>query len=330
MRTYVYFLISPFLLLTYITSAQVGIGTTTPDPSAALEIESANTGLIIPRVSLVNVNNGTAPIDTPATSLLVYNTNASVSGGDGVGYYYWDGAQWDKLVTTGTLDSWKLSGNSGTDPTTDFLGTADSQDLVFRTDNTERMRLTSTGNVGINDNNPSNTLEVNGSFLLNGDFINQQAIRAASGTVQSVPFTNLAFNPLIGTVASITITDGNGVNNSAVLVTGFARVFGGNLNGASSSMGGYFMVLERDTNPAFSTASIITYTSGTCYIKTPNGAGSAAIGYGGGGHISYLETSLSAGVTYYYRLTLVPNSVGITSGTFDVYQRSLNVVQIKL
>jgi len=88
-------------LLTLISYAQVGIGTTSPDASSALDITSLNSGLLIPRVSLVNVTNGTAPIATPATSLLVWNTNASVVGGNGIGYYYWDGIEWLSLTQLG-------------------------------------------------------------------------------------------------------------------------------------------------------------------------------------------------------------------------------------
>ena len=184
------------------------------------------------------------------------------------------------------------------------------------------------GNVGIGTASPGYRLHVMGNVRFQGDFINQEMVRAHQTGVQSVPYTNLSFNPLNGTTVSIT-PEGNGVNHSGVLVTGFARVFGGTLNGASSSLGGYFMVLERDTDPAFSAPSIMTYTSGACYIKTPNGLGSAAIGYGGGGAISYVDLNLTGGTTYYYRLTLVPNSVGVNSGTFDVYQRDLNIVQLK-
>lgn len=175
---------------------------------------------------------------------------------------------------------------------------------------------------------PVHQLHVVGDVRFEGDFINQEMVRAHQTAVQNVPYTNLTFNPLTGTTVSIT-PEGNGVTHSGVLVTGFARVFGGSLNGNSSSLGGYFMVLERDTDPSFATATIMTYTSGACYIKTPNGLGSAAIGYGGGGAISYVDLNLTAGTTYYYRLVLVPNSVGITSGTFDVYQRDLNIVQLK-
>jgi hypothetical protein len=322
---YFLFILMPF----YFLNAQVGIGTTTPEASSILDVTASDKGFIAPRVSLTNVTDNLAPINSPAEGLLIYNTNAAVTGGSGTGYYYWNGTQWVKLITATVIDDWKLIGNSGTNPLTNFIGTTDAQDLVFRTNNTEEMRIESGGNVGVNNNNPAYTLDVAGSFRINGDFINQQILGTHSGTVQAVPFTNLSFNPLSGTVNSITVTDGNGVNNSAVFISGFARVFGGNLTGASSSLGGYFMVLERATDPAFTTATILTYTSGTCYIRTPNGAGSAAIGYGGSGHISYLDSSLTAGVTYYYRLTLVPNSVGITAGTFDVYQRDLTVMQLK-
>lgn len=40
---------------------------------------------------------------------------------------------------------WGLTGNAGTAPATNFLGTTDAQALVLRTDNTERARLLSTG-----------------------------------------------------------------------------------------------------------------------------------------------------------------------------------------
>lgn len=322
---YFIFLIFPF----FSANAQVGIGTVTPEASSILDVTATDKGFIAPRVSLLNVANNVSPINAPVEGLMVYNTNASVTGGSGTGYYYWNGSQWSKLITASVVDDWKLTGNASTDPSTNFIGTTDAQDLVFRTNNTEEMRIESGGNVGINTNNPAYTLDLTGSFRMSGDFINQQILGTHSGTVQSVPFTNLAFTPLTGTVNSITITDGNGVNNSAVFISGFARVFGGNLNGSSSSIGGYFMVLERATDPAFTTATILTYSSDICYIRTPNGTGSAAIGFGGGGHLSYLDANLTAGVTYYYRLTIVPNSVGITGGTFEVYQRDLIVMQLK-
>jgi hypothetical protein len=56
---------------------------------------------------------------------------------------------------------WRLVGNMGTDASTSFLGTTDNQPLVFRTNNTERMRILSDGRVWINTTsalNPSNNV----------------------------------------------------------------------------------------------------------------------------------------------------------------------------
>jgi hypothetical protein len=55
-----------------------------------------NKGLLIPRVSLQsNVDITTIP--SPATSLLVYNSNANMTNG-GVGFYFWNGSEWQLSV----------------------------------------------------------------------------------------------------------------------------------------------------------------------------------------------------------------------------------------
>jgi len=129
----------------------VGIGTSTPAASAKLHIVDANRGLLIPNVSLVNVTNGVTPVATPAMGLLVWNTNAAVTGGSGTGYYYWDGAAWVRLLSSQTND-WALLGNAGTNPATNFVGTTDNQSLVFRTNNVERYRITTSGQLQANQN----------------------------------------------------------------------------------------------------------------------------------------------------------------------------------
>ncbi|MFT7050010.1 MAG: hypothetical protein ACJAZK_000599 [Psychroserpens sp.] len=48
-------------------TAQVGIGTTTPDPNAALDIVSTNKGFLPPRVANV------AAIATPVAGLMIYD-----------------------------------------------------------------------------------------------------------------------------------------------------------------------------------------------------------------------------------------------------------------
>lgn len=78
----------------------------TPDVSAMLDIVNSSKGLLIPRVSLTSTTDAST-IANPATSLLVYNTNASITGeyAAGVGYYYNAGTtgspNWKRLVGDG-------------------------------------------------------------------------------------------------------------------------------------------------------------------------------------------------------------------------------------
>jgi len=73
--------------------AQIGIGTKTPAPSAALEVTSNgnNKGILIPRVSATQKD----AIVTPAEGLLVYQTTAPV------GFYYYSGTSW-KMIANAT------------------------------------------------------------------------------------------------------------------------------------------------------------------------------------------------------------------------------------
>ncbi len=94
-----------FCLLVSFTKSfsQVGIGTTSPNLSSVLDITSIDKGILIPRVHLADVTvtmlDGT---NTAATGLLIYNTNSGVLGGHGMGYYYFNGVQWEHLSTSST------------------------------------------------------------------------------------------------------------------------------------------------------------------------------------------------------------------------------------
>ncbi len=84
------------LFISVTISAQTGIGTTTPDASAKLDVSSNNKGFLPPRVTLSSgTDNSTIP--NPATGLLVYNTgnNPNLVAG----YYYWNGTNWATIAT---------------------------------------------------------------------------------------------------------------------------------------------------------------------------------------------------------------------------------------
>jgi hypothetical protein len=77
--------------------AQTGIGTTSPNTSAKLDVFSDNKGFLPPRVSLTDAYDQTT-IPTPATGLLVY---CKGDAGLAAGYYFWNGNAWATIATAG-------------------------------------------------------------------------------------------------------------------------------------------------------------------------------------------------------------------------------------
>jgi len=130
--------------------AQVGINTTTPDASAALDITSTNQGVLIPRMTQVQ----RVAIASPATGLLVFQTDNTV------GFYYYNGASW---ATFGGGSGWALTGDSSTAAGTNFVGTTDAQGLVIATSGVERTRIDATGLVGVGTSAPTEELHIVGS-----------------------------------------------------------------------------------------------------------------------------------------------------------------------
>jgi hypothetical protein len=143
----------------------VGIGTNTPNNSSILDLTSTTRGFLAPRMTGAE----RIAIATPAQGLLVYQTDAPS------GFYFYNGAVWVQFAL-GSF--WSLAGNTTTNPTTDFIGTTDAQPLVMKTNNTERIRILSGGNVGINTTNASQLFEVqNGNILIsNSDDVARELI----------------------------------------------------------------------------------------------------------------------------------------------------------
>ena len=96
-----------FLLSSIISFSQnIGINTTgnAADPSAMLDVVATDKGILIPRVSLTSTTDVATITGTEAVSLLVYNTNAGMTGGS-IGFWYWDGSKWVKIITSGNATS---------------------------------------------------------------------------------------------------------------------------------------------------------------------------------------------------------------------------------
>ncbi len=73
-------------LLSLTTFSQVGIGTTTPDGSAMLDVSATNKGMLVPRMTTAQ----RTAIATPATGLMVFDT-------DNNSFWFFDGIAWKSI-----------------------------------------------------------------------------------------------------------------------------------------------------------------------------------------------------------------------------------------
>ncbi|KAA0992675.1 BclA C-terminal domain-containing protein [Dyadobacter aurulentus] len=108
-KLYQLLLTSSFALLAFGAQAQVGVGTTTPDGSAQLDVTSNSKGVLIPRMASFERTG----INPAAEGLLVYQTDPPA------GFYYYTGSQWVRLVNsaesaTASIPSLYAGNNTGT------------------------------------------------------------------------------------------------------------------------------------------------------------------------------------------------------------------------
>jgi hypothetical protein len=134
--------------------AQVTIGNgDAPAEGALLDVKETNNltggatstkGILFPRVALVS-QGSLLPlvIDADETDksthkgIVVYNVVTSGTLKEGL--YSWDGNEW--VYAQNDTQAWNLTGNAGTDPANNYVGTSDAKALSIRTNATERMRL---------------------------------------------------------------------------------------------------------------------------------------------------------------------------------------------
>lgn len=108
---------------------------------------------------------------------------------------------------------WNLTGNSSTSATTNFIGTIDAQDLVFKTDNTEAFRVDNTQKIGIGTSIPTERLEVSGNVKSSGGYF------AAISDVKSAPYTiQLSDYTILSDAQDITLPTAVGIKGRIFVV----------------------------------------------------------------------------------------------------------------
>lgn len=194
----------------------VGVGTNTPHASSALDINSTNKGILIPRMTSAQRTG----IASPATGLLVFDTDAG-------GFYFYSNGDWVSLSGGGTGSAlWSSTGTNITNTNTGnvmigvgnpfskftvsadqigftqqstngqvkvgffthptqgaYIQTHSNHALNFSTGNgAPQITLLPSGDVGIGTTTPSSRFHVEGPSLLNGDVSINGALKVSSSS----------------------------------------------------------------------------------------------------------------------------------------------------
>ncbi|MFT3826183.1 MAG: hypothetical protein QM731_19830 [Chitinophagaceae bacterium] len=180
------------------------------EKSAVLELLSDNQGLLFSRISDTNVINALIPPD----GMVIFFTGTKQLLVRSNGY-------WQPLLFSAALGNnyWSVNGNSN--GALKKLGTTDNFALPFVTNNTEWMRLTTGGNLGIGNTAPSEKLDITGNLKFSGALMPNNTAGTAgylltsAGTGAAPTWTN----PSTLISSSSWILNGNGVSSLTSLGT---------------------------------------------------------------------------------------------------------------
>ncbi len=328
-------------------SQNIGINATgtAPDASAMLDVQSTTKGLLAPKMTLLQRN----AISNPATGLLIYQTDGTA------GFYYNSGTTaipvWTTLTTPPSGNSWALTGNSSTNPATNFIGTTDNQPLRLRVNNkwagelneltknyfigdsagvftTSGLKNTSLGSYSLYRNTIGNANTAMGSEALYSNTaglyntaLGSQALYSnnAEGNTangyQALYSNNLGtYNVANGVQALFSNTSGS--NNTA---NGFKALFS-NSSGSNNAANG-FQALFSNSSGSSNTANgyQALYNNTTGYNNTANGSYSLNANTSGINNTAYGAQAL------YFNTTGIGNIANGTGALYNNTTASVNV-----
>ncbi|PTT42690.1 hypothetical protein DBR28_02105 [Chryseobacterium sp. HMWF028] len=129
-----------------------------------------------------------------------------------------------------SAQSWNLTGNTGTNPTTDFIGTTDNQSLIFKTNNAEKMRITSGGRFIFHGVTTAGQIWDKNLFFGGGMDVTTTSNNAVFGMGALTQLTEGGGNTAVGTNALSLFT--NGTMNVAIGFNSMRNTVSGNSNTA--------------------------------------------------------------------------------------------------
>ena len=278
------------LLFSVLLNAQVGVNTTNPDPSSMLDITATNKGVLVPRVSLTNVT--TTMLDgtnTAATGLLIWNTNAATVGGNGIGFYFFNGTQWipiTQTITGNTLDQSYDQGGAGVGKN------IEATDGAVRINGDDGFLVTGTYGSG-------NTIDTEITGTGTRMFFNPRKAAFRAGYIVGNQWNNIGignFSTAFGssTIASANISTAFGFNSvaSGLISTAFgdstnasgvnSTAFGASTNASGENSTAFGMITRAigDDSTAFGRASEASGERSTAFGFGSDASGSTSTAFG--------------------------------------------------
>jgi trimeric autotransporter adhesin len=311
---------------------KIGDNPNTIFASSALEIESTDKGVLIPRMTKAQKNT----IVTPSTGLLVFQ-NAP----DSVGFHYYNGTQWIWLQNS--AEGWSTNGNNNI-TASNFLGTINNQALKFKVFNQEAGIVDSTtadvalgfGALKTAHSGPgfyaNNALGFGAGQGLNSGYgniaIGRHALASTGASIQNIAIGDSAMGNAIRSQATIGIgyqalKNYNGLNvNTYNIAIGYLSQSAPTASALpysyfNTSIGGYAMAenVSGNSNTAVGVSALRFNTASNNNVAIGYNAGAYQLGNGVNGNNTFVGHSAGQGTA-----TLSTGTENTGIGAFSLFR----------
>lgn len=324
--------------------AQVGIGNTSPQ--SQLDISASNPtaptsqdGLLIPRIDAFPAIAPTAN----QNGMMVFLT--TTSAGKVPGFYYWDqpSTSW-KGVGTNTANAWNLTGNTGYNAGTSFIGSIDSKEVFFRHTNQPSgvigfadtsfgyrslgaysltARNSAFGTLALENNTVSTENSVLGSEALNANTAGSKNVAVGNRALYKQAFSNagVAFdtrNVAVGFGAMYATNATNNSNGSGNVGVGYYAL-SNNGTGLSNIGIGQYALGASASGGGSMTGNWNIGIGGTALKSNVAGSGNIAMGSASLGYNSNGTDNIGIGTNALFYSTNLSNGTAVGTRAMENY-----------